>query len=55
MNKDFQGDVSQQAALYLKLIVNQQWSDDSDASSSNLPDGQKPFNVQNKENLGSMN
>lgn len=53
MNKEFQGDVSQQAACYLKLIVNEQWDDES--ANAGVPDSQKPFNIYNKENLGSMN
>lgn len=53
MNKDFQGDVSQHAALYLKLIVNQNWTlakNDSQTSHS-----QRPFSVANKENVGTYN
>jgi len=42
--------VSQQAALYLKLIVNQHWSVERSVS-----DSLKPFSVQNKENSGSLN
>ena len=53
MNKDFQGNVSQQAALFLKLIVNQHWTLEKDGQQVN--DSLKPFSAQNKENLGSMN
>ena len=53
MNKDFQGNVSQQAALFLKLIVNQNWTDESDLSGTS--DSQKPFSMQDKENMGSFN
>ena len=45
-----QGDVSQQAALYLKLVVNRNWAIDETTK-----DNAKPFSVQNKENLGTAN
>ena len=51
VNKDFQGNVSQQAALYLKLLVNQHWTGPEGA----LTDSQKQFSVQDKENAGSFN
>ncbi len=54
MNKDFQGDVSQQASLYLKLIVNQNWTDDA-SEQTKTTDSQKPFSMADKENVGSHN
>ena len=53
MNKTVQGDVSQQAALYLKVVVNENWSlGETNPAAS---DSQKPFQINNKENLGSLN
>ena len=49
MNKNFQGEVSQQAALFLKLLVNQNWSNDE------TPAAQNTFGFNNKENLGAVN
>lgn len=45
--------MSQQAALYLKLVVNQNWTLPDDKGQ--ITDSQKPFDVANKENVGNYN
>jgi len=47
VNKNFQGQVSQQAAVYLKNLVNENW--DCEVRETN------DFGFNNKENLGSQN
>jgi hypothetical protein len=47
VNKNFQGQVSQQAAVYLKNLVNENW--DCEQKETNT------FGFNNKENLGSQN
>ena len=47
--------MSQQAALCLKRVVNQNWPLSPVDQQKALADSQKPFNIQNKENVGAQN